>query len=79
MKSETALVRTDSAVELYAEAAVNLNLAVVVNPGYSEHDNSLGLGDSLENAVLLVLGVLLEYGLQRCEYFGSRLDKLRLV
>ncbi len=78
MKSETALVGTDGAVELNAETAVNLNLAVVVNPGNSEHNNSLGLGNSLENTVCLVLRVLLKNRLERCENLCSRLNKLRL-
>ena len=45
MQTQTALIRADRRVELYAVAAVHLNLAVIVNPRHTEHDLALRLGD----------------------------------
>ena len=46
MKTQSALVRADSAVELNTEAAVYLDLAAVVYPWNSELDDSLRLDDA---------------------------------
>ena len=70
---------TNGTAELNAEATVYLNLAVIVNPGYSEDDLSLRLGDSLDDGVLLILGVRVEHGLQRGKNLGCSLKELRLV
>ena len=52
VKSQTALVRSDSAVELNSVTTVNLNSAVIVDPGNSENDLTLRLYDSLKNLLL---------------------------
>ena len=78
-KSETALVRTKRTVELNAEAAVDLDLAVVVHPRNSEHDLSLRLGDSLDESHLLVLGVRIKNRLQGSQNLGSSLKELGLI
>jgi hypothetical protein len=41
VEAQTALVGADGGVELYAVAAVDLHLAVVVNPGNAEHHHAL--------------------------------------
>ena len=47
VQTDTALVRTDSAVELTAVACVYLNIAVVVHPGHTEGNHPLRLGNAL--------------------------------
>lgn len=60
VETETALVGTESRVELHTVALVDLALALVVLPDDAELDDALGNGGDLEG--LLVLGVLLEEG-----------------
>ena len=60
-------------------AAVDLDLALVVDPRHAEHDHALGLDEALEKGVLLVLGVGVERGLQGLEDLLCRLDELGLL
>lgn len=60
MEAETALVGTESRVELHAVSLLDLALALVVLPDNAELDDALGDGDDLEG--LLVFGVLGEKG-----------------
>src|SRR6185369_8962057 len=57
MEPETALVRTDSAVHLDAEAAIDLDIAMVIEPRNAEHQHALGLRYALENLVRNIFGV----------------------
>ena len=79
MEPQAALVGANGGVELHAEAAVHLDLAVVVHPGHAEHNLALGLHDALQDAGGLILGVGLDDRLQRGEHLGGGLDKLRLA
>ncbi len=58
VETQTALVRTDRAVELYAVAEVGLYFALVVNPGYTEGEDTVRLNDALNDLGLLEFGVL---------------------
>ena len=49
MEAQSALVGTDRAVHLYAVTAVDLDLALVVEPRHAEHYHALGFGDPFEN------------------------------
>ena len=60
MEAETALVGTESRVELHAVSLLDLALALVVLPDNAELDDALGDGDNLEG--LLIFGVLGEEG-----------------
>ena len=60
MEAETALVGTESRVELHAVSLLDLALALVVLPDNAELDDALGDGDDLKS--LLVFGVLGEEG-----------------
>jgi hypothetical protein len=60
VEAETALVGTESGVELHAVSLLDLALALVVLPDNAELDDALGDGDDLES--LLVFGVLGEEG-----------------
>ena len=79
MEAEAALVRPDRGVELDAVAAVDLNGAVVVDPGNTEHDRALGLDHALEDGGLFVLGVGLDHGGEGGEHLFDRLDEFRFV
>ncbi len=79
MEAQAALVGADGAVVLHAEAAVDLDLAVIVCPRHAEHDHALGLHDALEQAGGLVLGVGGDGGLDGLQDLGGGLDELGLV
>ena len=78
-KTQAALVWTDSAVELYAETAVDLCLTIVVYPSYTEFDNSFGLSHALQKCHLLVFGMLIYDYFEGLINFFYRLKKLGLV
>ena len=79
MKAQAALVGPDGRVVLDAVAAVDLDLALVVDPRDAEHDDALGLDEALEQAGLLELGVGVERGLKGRKDLLGRLDELGLV
>ena len=79
MEAQTALIRTDSRVELYSEASVYLYLAVVVNPRYTEHDLSFRLYDTVKNACIDEILSLLCNGLKCFENLCNSLNELRLA
>src|SRR5574344_297847 len=79
MKSQTALVRSDSTVELNSVASVDLHSSVVINPCNSEHNLSLRLNDSLKNLLLDKLGVCRKSCLNRCKELMYSLEELRFI
>ena len=79
VESDTALVGSDSRVELYSEATVYLNLTVVVYPRNTEHDLTLRLNDTLENACIDEVLSLLSNRLKSLKDFSNGLDELRLA
>ena len=79
VQSDTALVRTDSGVELDTETSVYLYLAVVVNPRNAEDDLSLRLNDSVENACVDEVLSLFSNRLKGLENLSYRLNELRLA
>ena len=58
MEAESALVGADGAIHLDAEAAVDLNVAEIVKPRHTEHEDALGLDNPFEQARGLILGML---------------------
>ena len=46
MEPQPTLVGAEGGVELHPEATVDLDLAVVVDPGHAEDDLALGLADA---------------------------------
>ena len=58
METKTSLIRSDRTVELDAVAEVCLNLAVVIDPGHTEREDSVRLDKSLDDLCLLELRVL---------------------
>src|SRR5699024_6088709 len=79
VETQTALVRAQHRVELHAEAAVDLHLAVVVDPGHAEDDLALWLAHALDEPILRVVLVLLQNTLQRLQNFCDGLMELRFA
>ena len=79
VQTQTALIRTDRRVELYAVAAVHMNLAVIVDPRHAEHDLALRLGETLQDTGSLILRVCFNDRLQSGENFRCSLNEFRLI
>ena len=79
MEAQAALVGADGAVELHAVAAVHLDLALIIDPGHTEADDALRLHQTLDQAGLLVLGVLFHHGLDALQHLTHSLQEFRLV
>jgi hypothetical protein len=79
MEAQAALVGADRAVELDAVAAVHLDLARVVHPGHTERDDALGLDHALDQAGLLVFGMLFHQRLDALEHLAHCLQEFGLV
>ena len=79
MEAQAALVGADRGVELYAEATVDLYLALVVYPRNAEHNHALRLNDAVDDTVLLQLRTSLHDRLEALEHLENRLLKFRLV
>ena len=76
MEAQTTLVRANSAVELYTITKVGLNLTLVVNPGYTESEDALGLNHALNNLCFLKLRMLVINLLDRLKDFTYSLQIL---
>ena len=79
MESETALIRTDGGIELNSVSAVDLNLAVVVDPRNTEQDESLGFDDTVDHARLDNVGTPLDNRLERFKNLSDSLKKFGLI
>ena len=79
METDTALVRSDSRVELYSVTCVCLNLTVIVNPCNLESKDTLWLYDTLNDLSFLELRMLVIDFLYRLQYFMYRLEILFLI
>ena len=55
METKSALVRSDSTVELYSVTLIYLNLSIVIYPRYTERNNTLWLSETLQYTSLAVL------------------------
>ena len=78
MEAQAALVGADGAVHLNAEAAIDLNVALVVKPRNAEHQDALGLHDALKDAGRDVFRMPLQHQAQRVEHFLYCLVEFRL-
>ena len=68
MEAQTALIRTDSAIELYTVTDVHLYLAFVVDPRHTEGNDALRLNDALHYLGFLKLRMLIVNILDRLQY-----------
>ncbi len=78
MEAEAAFVGADCAVHLDTEATVDLYFALVVNPGYAEHDYALRLNDSLENLCFYIFWMLVHERDKNIHYLVNSLMELGL-
>ena len=78
MEAETALVRTDCAVELDTVAQVGLDLTIIVDPGNPECEDAIRLDKPLDDLRLLELGMLVIDVLNRLKNLLYRLEILHL-
>ena len=79
MEPETALIRTDGGIELNSVSAVDLNLAVVVDPRNTELDESLGFDDTVDHTRLDNVGTPLDNRLERFKNLSDSLKKFGLI
>ena len=79
MEAEPALVGSDGAAELYPEASVDVDVALVILPGNPEDDDPLGFGDSIQEVGVPVSLVAFEYRPQGLEDLCHRLKKRGLA
>ena len=79
MEPQASLIGADGAVELAAVAGVGVVFALVVLPGDPEGEHPLRLYHAVQQVGLLILGVLLDHGLQGGEDLFYGLDELRFV
>ena len=79
MEAEAALVRPDGAVHLNAEAAVDVDLPLVVHPRDAEHDDAFRLHHALEDLGAAVLRVTLEHEFQGLRDLFDGLMEFRLA
>ena len=70
METQTALVWTNSTIELYPVAQIHLYLTLVVEPGYPERDNTLRLHDTFDDFGFLEFGMLVIHILNRLQHFS---------
>ena len=54
MEAQAALVGADCGVELYTETVVYLYLTLIIHPGYTKQDLSLGSYQSLQQSILTI-------------------------
>ncbi len=62
MESEATLVWTKCAVELKAKSTVDLNVALIVLPGYPEHNLPFRFNNPLKDFGIDILRVFFQYG-----------------
>src|SRR5690606_13897991 len=79
VEAQAALVRPERRVELDAEAAVELDTALVVRPRHAEDDLPLRLTQSPDDLGLRVLGMLRDDRTERLEDLAHRLMELGLT
>ena len=79
VETQAALVRAECGVELHTETAVDLHLAVVINPWDAENELALWLTQALNQTVVCVVWVLIQDDLERVQHLGHRLVEFRFT
>ena len=75
MEADTTLIWANSVVELYAVADVYMDFTCIVDPRYSEGDDTIWLYEALNDASLFELGVLVVDLFDREEDFLHGLEE----
>ena len=79
MEPQAALVRADGGAELDTVAPVDVDLSLIVDPGHPEADHTLGLHKGLDDALLLIFGMLLHDHIQALQNLQHGLMEFLLV
>ncbi len=79
MQAQATLIGADRRVKLDTPAAVYLNLAAVIYPGYTEIDDAFRLGNALHDAVLLDFGACFYNRFKGFKYLTDSLKEFGLV
>ncbi|MCY1292070.1 hypothetical protein D9M70_412830 [compost metagenome] len=79
VEAQAALVGADGAAHLHAEATVDANPSLIVDPRYAEQHGALRLDDPLDDASLQILWMGFEEGPQAAQHLFHRLMELGLV
>ena len=79
MEADAALVGAKRRVELHAEAAVDLDLVLVIDPRHAEDDLTLGLADPLDQRLVQIVRVLGHNAAEAFQNFDHGLVKLGLA
>src|SRR5690554_1173737 len=79
VETHAALVGPQGAVEFNTESTVDVDLAAVVLPGYTEDDLALWFADALDDLLVGELGVLHQHRPQSFQHFMNRLVELFLT
>jgi hypothetical protein len=78
VEADAALVGPERRVELHAEAAVDLHLAVVVDPRHAEDDLPLRLADALDERVFRIVRMFRHDPPETFQHLPHRLVEFRL-
>src|SRR5690606_9504498 len=79
VEAQASLVGAERRVELHPEAAVDLDLASVIDPGHPEDDLPLRLAQAGNDARLAVVGVLADHGSETVQHLEDGLVELGLA
>ena len=69
MEAEATFVWANGTVKLYTITLVYMYLASIVSPRNTEHNNALRLNNALQNSLLLILRILIQYRSNRSQNF----------
>ena len=79
MEPESPLIGTDGGAELHPVAPVHVNLSLIVHPGHPEADDPLRLHKGFDDALFLVLGMLVDDLIQAFQKLQHGLMEFLLV
>ena len=73
METQPAFLRAEGAVHLNAEPAVDLDLPLIIQPGYAKGDDPFGFGDSFQNRFPAILRIAVKDRLHTPDHVFQRL------
>ena len=79
MEAQTALIRSDSTVHLYTEAAVDVQHTLIILPGDTENDRTLRLHHTLKDLLFFIFRILLENRHNRRKYLTDGILEFLLL
>ena len=74
METNTAFIGADGVIELYAIADVDMDVAVVVDPGHTERKDTVGLYKAFNQTGTLKFGMLVIHRFNGLQYFAHGLQ-----